>query len=171
MISFWNNNHPRQNELDSLSSLIPDFDEADTVHGELARCANRLYYDYSNNGNCNAKFPLFESCTCDGGFIYSGCDEYCDENDCEDCYEDCWDCENGQILRETQIADMFADMVDFLESHNINMDKVKDIIVSDTKCKFDKTEYQAYDQMVCDMLDVVKNTENAKRTNVQDRTS
>lgn len=52
-VSFWDNNHSRQDEYDQLYTLVPVEGEAGTVHGELIRCASRLYYDCFNNGNCN----------------------------------------------------------------------------------------------------------------------
>ena len=52
--SYWNNEGAYQKELDELSEKMPVCGAADTLNGELVRAANRLYYDYCNNGNCNA---------------------------------------------------------------------------------------------------------------------
>lgn len=54
--SYWEGNGYFQNEYDKLwGELVPSSGEANTLHGELLRCIGRLFYDYCNNGNCNAK--------------------------------------------------------------------------------------------------------------------
>ena len=52
--TYWNSKGKHQKLYDYLSEkLIPDYDEADTPHGEFLRCISRLYHDYYNNGFCN----------------------------------------------------------------------------------------------------------------------
>lgn len=41
-------------------SLMPAQDEGKTLHAEMIRAANRLSYDYCNNGNCNVIERIYE---------------------------------------------------------------------------------------------------------------
>ena len=52
--SYWNGNGKHQKEMDRLfDQLVPDHGSSNTVEGEILRAANRIYYDYYNNGMCN----------------------------------------------------------------------------------------------------------------------
>ena len=52
---YWNHQGNFQKELDTLwSKLVPSEGKAKTMHGELLRCATKLYYDVFNNGFGNA---------------------------------------------------------------------------------------------------------------------
>ena len=53
--TYWNHNGKYQKEYDELSAFIPEKGMAETIKGELLRCASRLYYDVYNNGLCNDK--------------------------------------------------------------------------------------------------------------------
>lgn len=56
IISYWNQNATYSTELDMLfEKLVPSEGEADTLEGNLIRAVTRLGYEYSNNGNCNAR--------------------------------------------------------------------------------------------------------------------
>ena len=47
--TYWDANGAYQKELDELySKLVPASGDAETVHGELVRAVNRLYYEYCN---------------------------------------------------------------------------------------------------------------------------
>jgi hypothetical protein len=53
--SYWNHNGAYQEDGDRLfEELVPASGAAATLNGELIRGINRLYYEYLNNGNCNA---------------------------------------------------------------------------------------------------------------------
>ena len=53
--SYWNNNGAYQKEYDELyGKMVPSSGAAETLHGELIRAISRLFYEYCNNGNCNA---------------------------------------------------------------------------------------------------------------------
>ena len=53
--SYWNNNGAYQKEGEELyEKLVPPTGAATTLHGELIRGINRLFYEYCNNGNSNA---------------------------------------------------------------------------------------------------------------------
>ena len=52
--SYWNRNGKHQKEMDRLfDQLVPYDGSSNTVEGEILRAANRIYYDYYNNGMCN----------------------------------------------------------------------------------------------------------------------
>jgi len=50
---YWNHQGRLQREFDELIKLMPASGAADTVAGELIRAANRLAYDFYNNGMGN----------------------------------------------------------------------------------------------------------------------
>jgi len=118
--SYWNETGAYQKEYDQLwKDLVPSSGEANTIDGELIRCAGRLLYDYCNNGNCNAVDYTTETehytCSCCNGrgHVY----EY-DEDDneeeviCDECYGD------GEIEEQVDgdkfITDYYKDMLKFL---------------------------------------------------------
>lgn len=52
---YWNNEGVYDKEFAQLTEeLVPATGMAKNLRGELVRAANRLYYEYCNNGNCNA---------------------------------------------------------------------------------------------------------------------
>lgn len=52
---YWNNEGAQQNEMDRLTSkFMPARGRAENFTGEVVRAINRLYYEFCNNGNCNA---------------------------------------------------------------------------------------------------------------------
>ena len=59
--SYWNGQGAYKKELDVLNEQMPAEGSAETLNGELVRAANRLYWDYCNNGNGNAVDIKYES--------------------------------------------------------------------------------------------------------------
>ena len=51
--TYWNGNGKYQAEFDELLDLMPGSGKSDVVAGELIRAANRLAYDFYNNGMGN----------------------------------------------------------------------------------------------------------------------
>lgn len=52
---YWNNNGAQQQEMDRLTEkFMPAQGCAENFTGEVVRAINRLYYEFCNNGNCNA---------------------------------------------------------------------------------------------------------------------
>lgn len=92
--SYWDNTGVYQQEYDSLyAKLVPAQGIASTLHGELIRAISRLFYEYCNNGNCNACEVHYEEQTwgcgaCGGSGIIM---EY-DVDDEHDYEEECYDC-------------------------------------------------------------------------------
>ena len=92
---YWNNNGVYQQELDRLfEKFVPVSGRSENLIGEVVRAANRLYYEFCNNGNGNAleTTPVWVECGyCKGtGYIE---DRVYDED--EICVEKCPDC-NGE---------------------------------------------------------------------------
>lgn len=57
---YWNNEGVYDKEFTQLTEeLVPAVGRAKNLRGELVRAANRLYYEYCNNGNCNAAEPVY----------------------------------------------------------------------------------------------------------------
>lgn len=53
---YWNNEGAYEKEFSELTnSLMPLSGRAENLVGEVVRAANRLYYEYCNNGNMNAR--------------------------------------------------------------------------------------------------------------------
>ena len=60
--TYWNNQGAYKEEMSRLTDeMMPSEGSAETLNGELIRAANRLYYDYCNNGNGNAVNVRYES--------------------------------------------------------------------------------------------------------------
>jgi len=54
-LTYWNNKGRYQDAYDKIwKCLIPKSGEASNPHAEAVRCISRIYYDYFNNGFCNA---------------------------------------------------------------------------------------------------------------------
>ena len=53
---YWNNEGAYEQEFSQLTNeLMPATGKAEYLVGEVVRAANRLYYEYCNNGNMNAR--------------------------------------------------------------------------------------------------------------------
>lgn len=58
---YWDGKGVNQDLFTELTdSLMPAEGEGKTIHAELVRAANRLGYEYCNNGNCNALEVVLE---------------------------------------------------------------------------------------------------------------
>lgn len=78
---YWNNEGAYDKEFTQMTeSLMPSTGRGDNLRAEVVRAANRLYYEYCNNGNCNAVHVEYGdevevTCSCCGGCGYLGDDE------------------------------------------------------------------------------------------------
>lgn len=85
---YWNNEGAYEAEFSKLTEeFMPAEGRAKNLVGEVVRAANRLYYEYCNNGNCNAREieeqdPEEMECPICGGLGYVDDDEECT---CEEC--------------------------------------------------------------------------------------
>lgn len=84
---YWNNEGVYDKQFTQLTEqLMKATGRGDNLRAEVVRAANRLYYEYCNNGNCNAVHVEYGdevevTCSCCGGCGYLGDDEdyTCDE--------------------------------------------------------------------------------------------
>lgn len=140
---YWDNGGLWRNVMSKLNRLIPATGSADTLNGELVRSVNRLYYDYCNNGNINARR------------IEYGCDEYgdWDEDDIESISWDIsWDPYFGKFyeLIESVFKGVRKDL-DTDDAFQIVMalDKVNELVTSEeTDDEFSDLNMNAYDVLV-----------------------
>lgn len=108
---YWTSTGVYQEQYDELSAqLVPARGDSPTIHGEMIRAIGRLYYDFCNNGNCNAIDVEMEDCSeCDG----CGYEEDRDgeTQDCQWCGGDC------QVEGSYFITGYYDGMLSFLEQH------------------------------------------------------
>ena len=137
--SYWDSKGAYQKEMDKLyGKLVPSSGEANTVHGEMIRSINRLFYDFCNNGNCNVIEVLTETETdrytcseCNGSGEVDGEDVHG-----EDAIETCGECggsgelveENEVETGEIEITQYYKKMIDFLSEKLNNKKVVSDLI-------------------------------------------
>ncbi len=129
-----------QNELDELNKSMPAIGGADTLNGELVRAVNRLYYDYSNNGNCNAlNIDVYEVET--GYEDEDGNIEYDEEE--ERTWNPYYEKFFGLIVNTCECALTGEERLSFIN----NMSRLEDIVLYCDPSYSDK-ELQVYDYMV-----------------------
>ena len=175
--SYWANTGAYQKEYDELwKQLVPSSGEAPTIHGELIRCGGRLFYDYCNNGNCNAveteTYTETETHTCNN-CQGSGVEYEYGENDeevevtCSEC------CGSGEYEEEEEydgdkfVTRYYKDMLDFLEIHLNDKQVVErleafmtDKSVGYSTYKFDDDEMKPYNDLMDAIMYQVLTTEN-----------
>ena len=168
--SYWGGNGAYQDIFDTLySELVPDKGKSKTIHGELIRCANRLTYDYNNNGNCNVievetEYEEFGCHECHGTGEVEGYDDEDEDEDvtCDECggsgvYEEEFD-------GEQSINPFYQEMVDFLHENLNNKGVVvslEDFLTSnDTDYSFNDTEMKVYNNLMDEVMYQVLTTKN-----------
>ena len=111
---YWGANGVYQKEYDQLyESLVPSSGDAPTTHGEMIRAISRLYYDFCNNGNCNALDIEMETCDdCEGCGFQEGTED--EDGDMEDCYTCDGYC---QVEGDVYVTDYYDEMLYFLETY------------------------------------------------------
>ena len=126
--TYWNYEGAYQKEHDELyKKLVPSCAEAETIHGELIRVANRFYYDYFNNGNCNVIEERFRDCPeCEGtGWEYTkSYNSYDDDEDYDEIAEDCSYCGGNCTVHDKYvITEYYEQMLSWISRYMTN-DKV-----------------------------------------------
>jgi hypothetical protein len=123
--SYWGHNGAYQNLYDSLwEQLIPSSGYATTIHGEMIRGISRLFYEFCNNGNCNALDRRMETCHSCGGWGYE--EKYNDDEEQET--EDCSSCDgSGECEDEVFITEYYQEMVDFLLEFMLEKEPIKNL--------------------------------------------
>ena len=151
--SYWYETGVFQEGYDLLyAQLVPDSGCAPTIHGEMIRCVSRLFYDFCNNGNCNAVDMKMEKCHQCGGCGY---EENYNEDDDEWENEDCHWCDgSGEDEGEKFVTDYYQEMLDFLDEFLNDKKCVSDLEhfmingAGYSRYKFDAQEMDVYNKVV-----------------------
>jgi len=162
--SYWGLNGAYQKEYDVLwDKLVPSAGNAETIHGEMIRCISRFFYEYCNNGNCNALDREKESCHRCGGWGFE--ESYNDDEEQES--EDCHSCDgSGEDYGDVFITEYYREMFDFLfEFMNdiICLGKLEDFMLKGkgyAKYTFDEQEMDVYNKVVDAVMHQTFTTEN-----------
>lgn len=165
--SYWNNNGAYQEEHDRLwEELVPASGSAPTIHGELIRAVGRLFYEFCNNGNCNAIEVETGTCShCGGdGEEYRGYDE--DEE--EDVYDECDWCDgSGEEEGDTVITPFYASFLDLIEENvpGAPVQELRDFMEDNSRgysrYKFDDEEMSIYNALTDAVIHHILTTENS----------
>jgi len=167
--SYWALNGAYQKEYDvNYDKLVPASAEAETIHGEMIRSVSRLFYDYCNNGNCNAVDIKMEECHQCGGCGYEEFYDGDDEEGDEECRtEDCHWCDgSGEDEGEKFVTEYYQEMLDFLDEFLTDkkcVSKLEDFMLNGAgyaKYKFDEQEMDVYNKVVDAVMYQVLTTEN-----------
>jgi len=135
--SYWDNNGAYQKEYNELrTNLVPDTDEADSVHGEMLRCIGNLFYDFCNNGNCNVinTETIYETethtcneCQGDGKFFELNDESEEEEVTCGECGGSGEVEEEEEVGVKLSIDKSYERMIDFLETNLKNKTVVSNL--------------------------------------------
>lgn len=115
--SYWEENGAYNAEFSKLTKdLMPSEGCGATLTAEIVRAANRLYYEFCNNGNCNAceihdGDEVEVECPCCHGEGYLDDEQ---EVICDECDGMGVIYEEGEI--EIEIADFYANFIDLIET-------------------------------------------------------
>ena len=139
--SYWNGTGAFQKEYDELyKQHVPSSGAASTLNGELIRAISRLFYEYCNNGNCNAceqKWGEEEyTCgCCNGSGVMMGEDDDGNEIevDCDTCYG--FGTESEEVIESTSVAPFYVQFLELIEksvpSAKEDVKKVENFIEAD----------------------------------------
>jgi hypothetical protein len=164
--SYWGGNGAYSKEMHELwEKLVPVEGEADTLHGELIRCINRLTYDFGNNGNGNVIKVIEEDCPeCHGSGWQERRSRYRDSDEDEeedDCGGDC------KIETGKEFDRYFGEMFEYLKN---NLPKAEQPLLDDLEAYILKDklpdgldDFQVYDRVNDAVMYFVLTTENKKR--------
>lgn len=169
--SYWDETGAFQKEYKKLNKeLVPVEGEAETMHGEMIRAIGNLFYDFCNNGNCNAVEAVEEDCPeCHGSGYkershrHSSNDE--DEDvDCSYCGGEC------KINTGNEVTEYYKNMLDYIKDHLPKEDKhlVNELenfmcTVTYGRHKFDAEEMGYYNRVTDAVMYFVLTTENKPR--------
>lgn len=139
---YWNNEGVYDKEFTQLTEeLVPATGMAKNLRGELVRAANRLYYEYCNNGNCNAAEPVYSDREYDDDEEYEEDDEY--ELVISEFYENFI-----TIIRETLTHSDDVWSSDKAKQADEICDRIRDLIVTETESHFSETDWNWYDRLI-----------------------
>jgi hypothetical protein len=164
--SYWNNTGAYQEEHDRLwKELVPSSGSCDTLHGELIRATSRLFYEFCNNGNCNAIEVEMGRCSHCGG----DAEEFSHvDDDGEDVYEDCSWCDGtGEEEGDSLITDFYGGFLDFIEENvpHAPVQEVRGFMMDPSRgysnYKFDDYEMGIYNALTDAVIHHILTTENS----------
>lgn len=158
--SYWDETGAYQLDFDMLTKqLMPPNGEAETVNGELIRAVNRLYYEYCNNGNCNA-------CEIEYGEEEVLNDIWCEE---EEDYISEWELEEVEVGAD--VSEFYMGFIDLIKQYVKPAVEVMDKIIwfirgNNYSCnnQFSDENMALYDEMVDHVMFYILN-------NIDDKTS
>lgn len=175
--SYWNESGANQELMKRLTDKFVEFKGCSkNLNGEVIRAINRLYYEYCNNGNCNAceevtvRYGEWVDCPyCHGtGVCCEGDEEY----ECTDCGgEGGWYEEDECEYRIDNYYSNFLNLVrEYLSTNGYEkeaseiIDNIESIIENKPYCSHNKyfsdENMNAYDRMVDYVVYLVANKEN-----------
>lgn len=114
--SYWASNGAFQEEYDELyKKFVPQSGAAETLNGELIRSISRLFYEYCNNGNCNACDQKwgeeeYECYACRGTGTMNDEDE--EGNEIE---VDGSGYESEEVILETNVSPFYGKMLELIQ--------------------------------------------------------
>jgi hypothetical protein len=162
--SYWASNGVYQIDFDRLyEQLVPTSGDAPTIHGELIRSISRLFYEYCNNGNCNALDREKETCHQCGGWGFEESYNDDEEQESEDCH---WCDGSGERKGDVFVTQYYRAMLDFLDeflTEKIFVGKLEDFLIKGkafSKYTFDEQEMDVYNKVVDAVMYQVLTTEN-----------
>ena len=166
--SYWSESGAYQEEHDRLwAELVPSSGSCGTIHGELVRATSRLFYEFCNNGNCNAIEVETRRCPHCGGdgqvdSGYTGDDE-------EDTYEDCSWCDgSGEAEGDTIITSFYGGFLDLIENNvpTAPVQELRDFMEDSSKgygsYKFDDKEMGIYNALTDSVIHHILTSENSE---------
>ena len=168
--SYWNHCGAYEKEYNELfEKLVPSSGDASTVHGELLRCISKVYYDFFNNGNCNAVETKshyeteYHTCNqCQGSGVESewGDDDEEIEVECSECCGSGEEEVQEEYDGETTISYQFKDYIDVIEKYapNSSIEELKNFMVK--RSEGDDPEAKIYDKIIDEVMFQILSTEN-----------
>jgi len=118
--SYWDESGAYQKEYKELyDKLVPSSGSSETLHGELIRAISRLFWDYCNNGNCNAAEAKYgeteHTCYDCGGsgeieIDEEGNVEYCESCDGSGVYTE-------EEIEEVEINSFYGKFLDLIQNN------------------------------------------------------
>lgn len=143
--SYWDNKGRYQNILNKLTEqLVPIRGAAQTVQGELIRAVNRLYYEYCNNGNINARDEVWGD--------YFVCYETHEDEDGNEYEEEIYE----DYVDSVNVSEYYAKFIELIRAVIPNSEEVVGAVESiiedlNSNLTYDGDEMQAY----IDLTDLV----------------
>lgn len=123
---YWNNEGVYDKEFTQMTeTLMKATGRGDNLRAEVVRAANRLYYEYCNNGNCNALHVEYGdevevTCSCCGGCGYLGDDE---DDTCDECGGSGVVYEEGE--NEYSVSEYYDNFINLIQEALNNKESLK----------------------------------------------